>query len=283
MNRFIPWDDDLSSSTKTTGHSGSSGSIGHSGLAISSLLEPPEEGGSAELPSVAHCLFGPRGYESGYAYPLIVWIHGPDDNEQQLNQVMPHVSLQNYVAVSPRGTQLQDSYPNGVCTYTWQQSPEQIFTALDRVKDCIELASLRFNIDRKRVFLAGYDVGGTMALRLAWADPTAFAGVASFGGQFPRDHMPLRNFADSRKLPLLLAYGKDGTDYAASELRSDLQLLHSAGFQKHTINQYPCADELVTQMLKDFNCWVMKLVNGYDMTESHSSSHHFLSRYDSNN
>ena len=279
MNRFIPWDDDLSSSSDDASLNGSTGI---KSFTANSLLElPGDDQQTGQLPSVAHFLFGPRGYEAGYAYPLIVWVHGPDDNEQQLKKVMPHISLQNFVGVSPRGTVLQDSYPNGICTYDWGQSPDQIFQALDRVKDCIELASLRFNIDRKRVFLAGYDVGGTMALRLAWADPTTFAGVASFGGPFPRDHMPLRNFSATRDLPLMLAYGKDGVDYRDSDLQEDLRLLHSAGFQKHTINQYPCADELVTQMLKDFNSWVMKLVNGYDMCESPKSD--FLSRYNSQN
>ena len=277
MNRFVLPDADQSSVSTT--------SSSQSCDIASGILDLPEEmRGPDSIPSVAHCLFGPRGYEPGYAYPLIVWIHGPDDNEQQLNQVMPHISLQNYVGVSPRGTVLQDSYPNGVSTYSWQESPEQIFTALDRVKDCIELACLRFNIDRSRVFLGGYDAGGTMALRLAWADPATFAGVASFGGRFPRNHMPLRNYSASRSMPLMLAYGQDGIDYDNSDLQSDLRLLHSAGFQRHTINQYPCADELVTQMLKDFNSWVMKLVNGYDMCETADASvPDFLTKYESQN
>ena len=278
MNRFVLPDDDQSSSLHATDSPQACG-------ITSTLLDLNDEVGEVgSIPSVAHCLFGPRGYEPGYAYPLIVWIHSPDDNERQLNQVMPHISLQNFVGVSPRGTLLQDSYPNGVSTYSWQESPEQIFTALDRVKDCIDLACLRFNIDRSRVFLGGYDVGGTMALRLAWADPGSFAGVASFGGRFPRNHMPLRNFDASRSLPLLLAYGKSGIDYSDTDLQSDLRLLHSAGFQRHTINQYPCADELVTQMLKDFNSWVMKVVNGYDMCETAKDAlPDFLTKYESQN
>ena len=197
-----------------------------------------------------------------------MWIHGPDDNEQQLNQVMPHISLQNFVGVSPRGTSLQDSYPNGVCTYAWDDSPEQIATALHRVIDCVRLARERFNIDQNRIFLAGYDAGGTMALRLAWAAPRSFAGVASFNGQFPRTHSPLRQYNECRQLPLMLAFGRDSVDYSRAHLNEDLRLLHSAGFQKQTIHQYPCGDELVTQMLKDFNAWVMKLVNGYDMNDT---------------
>ncbi len=148
--------------------------------------------------TVAHCLFGPLHYEPGYAYPLIIWIHGPDDDERQLNQIMPHISLRNYVGISPRGTHLQSQDENGKRIFSWQQSPDQIVTALDRVLDCIDVAKSRFNIASHRVYLAGYDTGGTMALRLAFSRPDAFAGVASFGGGFPRQHMPLRNVENAR-------------------------------------------------------------------------------------
>ena len=31
-------------------------------------------------------LFAPMHYEPGYAYPLIVWLHGPGGDERQLNR-----------------------------------------------------------------------------------------------------------------------------------------------------------------------------------------------------
>ena len=60
-------------------------------------------------PDAARALFAPLHYESNYAYPLIVWLHGANDDERQLKRIMPFVSLRNYVAVSPRGTVAADS------------------------------------------------------------------------------------------------------------------------------------------------------------------------------
>ena len=237
------------------------------------------EPANSRVSGVPHCLFGPMDYEKNYSYPLVVWIHGPDDDERQLNQVMPHVSLKNYVGVAPQGTELRQTFSTGVQTYSWLQNPDQIVTALDRVLDCVDLAKARFNISDDRVFIGGYDVGGTMAMRIALASPQSFAGVASFGGAFPRRHMPLRNLELARALPMLLAYGRDSEDYGQDALCRDLRLMHAAGLTKLNIRQYPCGDELVTQMLKDLDAWLMEIVTGQRM----DSSSNYQAKFDSLN
>src|SRR4051794_19841644 len=52
-------------------------------------------------------VFAPLHYESNYAYPLLVWLHGPGDDESQLKRIMPLISMRNYVGVGPRGTVAQ--------------------------------------------------------------------------------------------------------------------------------------------------------------------------------
>ncbi len=47
--------------------------------------------------------FAPMHYAPGYAYPLIVWLHGPGGDERQLLRIMPLVSMRNHVGVAPRG------------------------------------------------------------------------------------------------------------------------------------------------------------------------------------
>src|ERR1700676_406196 len=75
---------------------------------------------TARLRTVAgrapYALFGPLHYEANYAYPLLVWLHGPGDSEGQLKRIMPQISLRNYVAVAPRGTA---DWPAGA--YHWRQ------------------------------------------------------------------------------------------------------------------------------------------------------------------
>jgi phospholipase/carboxylesterase len=264
MNRIVHVDDDLTLEQLTA-------------KTDSSDFSPDSD--APRTSGLSHCLFSPMDYEKNYSYPLVVWIHGPDDDERQLNQVMPHISLKNYVGVAPRGTHLQQTFSTGVQIFSWLQDPDQIVTALDRVLDCIDLVKARFNVADDRVFIAGYDAGGTMAMRLALASPDSFAGVASFGGAFPRRHMPLRNLELARRLPMMLAYGRDSEDYGQDQVCRDLRLMHAAGLTQLNIRQYPCSDELVTQMLKDFDAWLMERITGQKM----DCTSNYQAKFDSRN
>jgi len=84
---------------------------------------------------VSHCLFAPIHYEQSYSYPLIVWLHGHASNEQELREVMPLISVRNYIAVAPRGT-LQTEDRRGA--FEWEQSSRSIAEAYERVQHCVE-------------------------------------------------------------------------------------------------------------------------------------------------
>ncbi len=208
--------------------------------------------------AVCHALFGPLHYESAYGYPLVVWLHGPEGDEQQLRRIMPLVSMRNYVAVAPRGTVAADA-ETGQGGYRWRQSDDHILLAEQRVFECIELAKHRFNVAPSRIFLAGYAEGGTMAYRVALNHPRRFAGVMSLGGAFPAGDCPLRYLNEARRLPLLLSTGRDSTCYSEAMVCHDLRLLHSAGMSV-TLRQYPCGDELAGNMLSDIDGWLMEQI-----------------------
>ena len=173
---------------------------------------------SASTPSVAaavctesgdacrHSLFAPLHYERNYGYPLLVWLHSPGNDERQLRRIMPQLSMRNYVAVAPRGTLALDANSDAE-GYRWAQQGDHIFLAEQRVYDCIELARRKFHVNREHVFLAGAGCGGTMAVRLALANPGSFAEALSLGGELPRGMAPLAKLNQARGLPLLLIAG----------------------------------------------------------------------------
>lgn len=208
-------------------------------------------------PHAPYTLFGPLHYESRYAYPLLVWMHGPADDETQLRRVMPLVSLRNYVAVAPRGV---DSTA-GRRGYWWPQNETDIGLAEQRVFDAIGAARRKFHLHERRIFLAGFDCGGTMAFRLAMMHPELFAGVVSLGGAFPSSHAPLCRLNQARRLPIFLATGRDSREYAPEQVCDDLRLFHSAGFQV-ALRQYPCGQEIALAMLSDMDRWMMELITG---------------------
>jgi phospholipase/carboxylesterase len=213
---------------------------------------------STDSSDFAHALFAPLHYESGYAYPLIVWLHGPGTDERQLQRVMPLVSMRNYVAVAPRGIALPNDDKSATREqFGWRQTEDHIQQAEQRVFDAIELASQKLHIASHRIFLVGFDAGGTMALRIAFDRPDRIAGVASICGALPMGHSPLGHYDAARHLWVLMASGRASVGYSAEQVCEDLRLLHAAGIST-TLRQYPCGQELMPQMLADLNRWIIE-------------------------
>ena len=213
--------------------------------------------GSLDFP---HALFAPLHYTPGYAYPLIVWLHGRGSDERQLQRIMPLVSMQNFVAVVPRGIHWIEAEGAPREGYGWLQSDDHIRQAEQRVFDSLEAAARKYHIEPRRIFLSGFDVGGTMALRLAMSHPDRFAGVVSLCGAFPAGGTPFGNLIAARRLGIFLASGRASGDYPAAQVCEDLRLLHTAGLSI-TLRQYPCGQELMPQMLADVNRWIMEQIN----------------------
>ena len=209
-----------------------------------------------------HRFFIPMHYEKNYAYPLLVWLHGPGGSEAEIAHVMPHVSLRNYVGVSPRGTVKNETVSRvSRDSYTWDQSASSVENALEDVLECIDSAKRRFNIADDRVFLVGNDVGGTMALRLALMAPKCFGGAISLGGALPTTNQPLSGIESARSMPIMMAHCRDSHIYDTDAVCADLRLLHSAGMTV-CLRQYPCEQEVTTKMLADVNEWMMERVTG---------------------
>jgi len=243
----------------------------------------------------ARALFAPLHYESNYAYPLIVWLHGANDDERQLKRIMPFVSLRNYVAVSPRGTVAADSHaedrkgsdssgPNakaagsdrsgeaGGVGYAWEQTEKHILLAESRVLEAVDHAREAFNISPHRIFLAGFGCGGTMAFRIALNLPDVFAGALSLGGPFPLGFNPLAQLVRARGLKWLLSTGRESRRYPPERVCENLRLLYAAGMSI-SLRQYPCGDDLTTQMLGDVDRWIMEQLTTPEMSSSSATPH----------
>jgi phospholipase/carboxylesterase len=205
-------------------------------------------------------LFAPLHYEVNYAYPLLVWLHGPADDEGQLKRIIPMISLRNYVAVAVRGPTPIER-PGRKSGYTWTEQRAEVALADERVTEAIETARSRFSIAGGRVFLAGFDCGGTMAFRLAMERPRNFGGVLSLCGAFPAGRTPFSRLTEARRLPIFLTCGRDSRRYPPSAVCDDLRLFHSAGMQV-ALRQYPCGHGIAPAMLADMDRWIIEQVAG---------------------
>lgn len=230
----------------------------HATVGSLSLADTPAPFRPRAASTLRYHLFMPLHYEPNYAYPLVIWLHGPDDHERQLRQVMPGLSVRNYVAIGPRGT--RRTHPQS-SLMTWGDAPEDVAQAEQAVCECLDIASRKLNVHPDRVFLAGLGSGGTMALRVGARQPRLFAGLVSLGGGFPQGAGMLANLAAMRQCPLYIAQGRDAINYTVDDLCENLRLFHTAGISA-TVRQYPCGDELTTRMLRDLDHWLMEQVTG---------------------
>jgi len=215
----------------------------------------------------AHCIFTPLHYERNYAYPLIVWLHGADDDERQVTRIMPLVSMRNYVAVGARGT-----LPAANGGYGWSQSARHIAQAEQRVMAAVAAARRWLNIAPTRIYLAGYGCGGTMAFRVALNQPELFAGVLSIAGAFPSTLRPLAQLHAVRRLNVFLASGRDSQHYPEAQVCDNLRLFHAAGMSI-SLRQYPCGDDLTTNMLSDMDRWIMEQLTAPEIAAQNEESY----------
>ncbi|HTQ40940.1 MAG TPA: hypothetical protein VMJ32_18135 [Pirellulales bacterium] len=208
-----------------------------------------------------YAFFAPLHYEQNYAYPLLVWLHGGGDSERQLRRIMPLVSMRNYVAVAPRGTVGGLGRTGRQHGYHWQQTPHHTSLAEQSVRAAIAEAETRFHIRRDRIFLAGYESGGTMAFRIATAQAERFAAVLSLCGPFPTEGAPLAKLNTVRQLPFYVAACRNGSYYPTSQVCDNLRLFHAAGMSI-TLREYPGDGSLSEHMLADVDRWMMEQIVG---------------------
>jgi phospholipase/carboxylesterase len=209
--------------------------------------------------------FLPLHYTSSYEYPLVVWLHCNGFNENQIDHVMPYISLRNYVGVGIRGTRAADSFGH---RFDWHDSPAAVAATHDAVVEAIDEAGERFSVHPRRIVLAGYRDGGTMALRIAMRQPDRFAGAISLGGRMPQGAIRNVNQLRQRRLPMLWQWGQGNADYTEENLKRDCRSSMIIGGQVE-VRQYPGNDEMDTVTLRDVDEWIMRrIVSGSSVADS---------------
>ena len=186
-----------------------------------------------------------------------------------IDQIMPHLSTRNYIGIGIRGNHAVDSA--GHC-FNWHDSPAAVDATQEAVFDAIEEASIRFSIHPKRVILAGYQDGGTMAQRIALRTPSQISGVISMGGTLPHGELSLFEELRQRKLPMLWQWSSRNPLYNDQQIREDCQLAMSISADLE-IRQYADEDEMNTVTLKDANDWIMrKVISGSSISDTNQWS-----------
>ena len=119
----------------------------------------------------------PDGYEDGYAYPLVVWLHDTGETEHTLHAALRGMSDRNYLGLSVRGAACRGAGGSG---FGWPD--DAVGDLADRLPELMSAVAAEWHVHPERVFLAGAGAGADAAAALAALRPDWFAGVALLGG-----------------------------------------------------------------------------------------------------
>lgn len=121
------------------------------------------------------------------ALGAVVFVHGYQSSGEgtMRNRGMVNALLaRGYAVIAPDGSPMADR--DGL---SWAFRPERgVRDDMAFLRAVRDDAAERFGLDRRRMLLAGFSVGGSMVSYTACSDPSAFAAYAPISGGFWRPH-----------------------------------------------------------------------------------------------
>ena len=138
-------------------------------LPVSAQDPPPDRNFVSYIPSWVT--------EDTAPLPILILLHGAGGDGRSFAQGSGFISLaerDGILLIFPDGE-------NRVWNDGIDRADDRDADDVGFILDLIEFASERVNIDRNRIFVAGFSNGGGMAHRLACEAPETFAGVAAVG------------------------------------------------------------------------------------------------------
>ncbi len=205
-------------------------------------------------PAVHCAVHVPRFYESGYAYPLVVWFHDEGGDEQEVLRVLPLISGRNYAGLSLRGPL---PVTNGLPRQRrWSFADNYLNLLEDELAVGLQHAVERVNIHLDRVVVAGMGQGATLALRMLLRRPEWFAGAACLGGEWTADNR-FEWWGQYVDKPVWLGYIRGWSDDRPAAAIRSARLLATAGFDVTTrVGDFDDADPL--SLGAEIDQWMMQ-------------------------
>jgi S-formylglutathione hydrolase FrmB len=165
----------------------------------------------------------PPGYDPHKSTSLVMFLHGRTCSENlaiALPWLQAAAASTNSIVVAP--------YARGDSQYV-DPAPEEVYAAL-------AVAEKAFNVDRRRVYLAGHSMGGYGVFIVAPKHPDTWAGVLAASGGMTTETMPaaLRGL---QGIPVYLVVGSDDPIVPEGYMRQNMDLLSKSGIETHYYEQ----------------------------------------------
>ena len=158
----------------------------------------------------------------------------------------------------------------GALSYTWfdtdgdprRRSPEEFERVAGMLHEFIEVALPRYGGDPRRVALLGFSQGGTLAFRLALAEPGRWRGLAALSTWFPDEAEAVAHLADPKTvaaLPILVQHGSQDPMIGVDRARESKTRLEALG-AKPDYREYPMGHQIGNESLRDLALWSQQVL-----------------------
>ncbi len=203
-------------------------------------------------------IYVPERYEERYAYPLIIWFHSDDTDEDQLEDVMTAVSSQNYCGLALRGNHFHT--PSG--GYRWNTSASQFGSV--PLLDLLHVTTCRlrqaFHIHSERIFLAGSGRGADAAMQMLVQRPDWFAGAVLLDPAGDRELLEAERLTGLRGKPVLQTVCRTTSNEQLARNVECVRLLRSAGADVEVRLNDQAVDPISSEV-RFLDHWVMGNLN----------------------
>lgn len=158
-----------------------------------------------ELPDVtegSYLVQLPPDYSHYRQYPVVMLLHSPRDTAAGMMDRMKEFGAHHgYILAAPL-------WGGKAREFKYEYSAREHAAALN----CLRDLRRRFNVDSDRVFLFGWEAGGTMAFDVGLSHPDQFAGVLPMNGSCAM--FPTRYAANGQYLPFYVVEGENNGNNA---------------------------------------------------------------------
>ncbi len=203
-------------------------------------------------------VFRPEHYEPGYAYPLVIWLHPDGGSEHDLHEIMPQISMRNYLGLSFRAPAIDPDAPsNG---YHWPDSHLFAKQFSQSVQTTVQELKKVLNIHDDRIFLAGSGTGCSIATKLLLQTPHYFAGAALIKGRFSQSDFQSVSHMGLKDKRILLDHSiiNSGENQMSSQWLS--HKWETTGAETYAVDSLQFESENQPEMLSTLNRWVMESI-----------------------
>ncbi|MBM79476.1 MAG: hypothetical protein CMJ78_02635 [Planctomycetaceae bacterium] len=224
---------------------------------LDELLErcsPYSPAGEVEL-SGDLTVFLPENYEPNYAYPLVVWMTDSQRDTRRLMDMMPKISKQNYLGITVESKIEQSSSVDA----SWANAATLAGPLQETLLERVRQVRSEYHVHSERIYLAGFEAGGTLAIQMLLHRPDWYGGAIAFAPEFPSNNKVLANFQQLQRKRLMIGMSAQHRSQSIAETVDAGRILYSAGMEVAT-RIYDSLDEAPQNMMSDLNHWLMDCI-----------------------